>query len=150
MIDFDSKDKTIVYTYGVFDLTHPGHIEFFRKCKKLGDILIVGIVLDKEIRTEKDPRKPIMPEEWRFKNVEAIKYVDYVINQKTYNPSNNLISLHKKGIKVDILAKGDDMYQIHGTKTIEKLGGRFITPAYTEGYSTSELIKTVMKRYCIK
>ena len=147
MIKFDTEGKTIVYTYGVYDLMHPGHIKFFQKCKALGDILIVGIVSDKEVRTVKDPKKPIMPEEWRTELVENVKCVDYVLQQPTYNPSDILESLAKRGIKVDILTKGDDMYQIKGIDTIEKLGGRFIAPAYTDGYSTSSLIKKIIKRY---
>ena len=148
MIEFnDYNGKTIVYTYGVFDLLHPGHIEFFKKCKKLGDILIVGIVRDKEVREVKDPKKPIMPEDWRFKLVENVKSVDYVLYQETYNPSDNLLSLSEKGLVIDILAKGDDMYQIQGIETIEKLGGRFIAPAYSPEYSTSDIIKKIVSRY---
>ena len=88
-----------------------------------------------------------MPEEWRFELVENVKCVDYVVNQKTYDPTEVLESLNKNGIKVDILTKGDDMYQIKGIETIEKLGGRFIAPSYTEGFSTSSLIKKVVERY---
>ena len=95
----------------------------------------------------KDPKKPIMPEDWRFELVKNVKCVDYVLNQKTYDPSPVLKSLAKRGIKVDILTKGDDMYQIKGIDTIKKLGGRFITPPYTAGYSTSDLVKKILNRY---
>ena len=148
MIDFAEKPNRIVYTYGVFDLIHPGHIAFLGKCKALGDFLIVGVVLDKEIRTVKDPKKPIMPENWRLELLQNIKAVDYVLYQETYDPADNLLLLAKEGIKVDVLAKGDDMFQIKGVSTIEKLGGKFVAPSYTSGYSTSEIIGKIVERYC--
>ena len=146
MINFDGKKKRIIYTYGVYDLMHPGHIRFFQKCKRVGDILIVGIVSDKEVQTVKDPKKPIMQESWRFELVKNVKCVDYVINQKTYDPSENLLAMNKLGLKVDILAKGDDMYQIKGVDTIESLGGKFLPIPYekSENFSTSELIRKIL------
>ena len=149
MINFDGKKKRIIYTYGVYDLMHPGHIRFFQKCKRVGDILIVGIVSDKEVQTVKDPKKPIMPETWRYELVKNVKCVDYVLYQTTYDPSNNLKSLAKKGLKVDVLTKGDDMYQIKGVDTIESLGGKFLALPYEKrgGYSTTKLIKKVLERF---
>ena len=54
----DLKNKTVVYTYGAWDIVHPGHIKFLRRAKALGDFLIVGTVSDKPIRSLKGPDRP--------------------------------------------------------------------------------------------
>ena len=94
------KQKQItIYTYGVFDLFHKGHVELLRDAKALGDKLVVGIFTDKVAQSFK--RKPIISYENRNVVVAACKYVDQVVKQSTLTPDDNLFS-----IKPDILAKG--------------------------------------------
>ena len=78
----------------------------------------------------------------RHKIIGAIKIVDASIIQPEYDPSEILLNLKK----VDVLVKGDDWEYIPGQETIEKLGGKLVKPGYTEGYSTSSLVKKMGKK----
>ncbi len=131
-----SEDKTIVYTYGAWDLLHPGHVSFIHKASMLGDFLIVATVSDGPIRKLKGSDRPIQCAADRAKVVSSLRFVDAGIIQKEYDPSEILLSLER----VNILTKGDDWKNIPGQKTIEKLGGKLVKPKYTVGYSTSDTV----------
>jgi D-beta-D-heptose 7-phosphate kinase/D-beta-D-heptose 1-phosphate adenosyltransferase len=138
-----------IYTYGVFDLLHPGHVRFLKKCKELDKktYLIVGVVSDKEVKENKDPRKPILTQFERMEILSHLNTIDRVMLQATYDPVPNLISLKNEGIKVEIVAKGDDKFQIHGEKYLLENGGKFIFPKYEEAFSTSDIIKKIIQNF---
>jgi len=138
-----SKEKKIVYTYGVFDLLHPGHVVLLERSKALGDYLIVGVVSDEPVKKLKGNDRPVMPQKDRMFLVNALGCVDKVIPQSDYDPSGVLKSLHETEFKVNILTKGDDWDYIPGTETIELLGGVLIKLPYSEAYSTSNLVKQI-------
>ena len=71
-----NREDQIVFVTGVFDVTHPGHILFFEACKRLGDILVVGLGNDAQVALLK-PGRPFFPETWRLKIVASFKPVDY-------------------------------------------------------------------------
>lgn len=73
------KDQKIVVCSGCFDLTHAGHILFFEDCKKQGDILVVVIGSDHDIRGYKTDSRPILNEQVRLKIVSSLKPVDYAL-----------------------------------------------------------------------
>ena len=135
--------STIIYTYGVFDLLHPGHIKLLEKAKKLGDYLIVGIVGDKAVSELKGKDRPIQLAKDRLFIIENLKCVDKVMHQKTYNPSKNLLLLEQKHMKVNILTKGDDWEKIPGEELIKKLGGKLIKLPYSKKFSTTSMVKKI-------
>ena len=137
------KCRKIVYTYGVFDLLHPGHISLLERAKALGDYLIVGVVADKPVKDLKGKDRPIMKACDRLRIIEALRCVDLAVLQPEYDPSNDIENLSLCNIKVDILAKGDDWDYIPGTETVEKLGGKLIKLSYTQGSSTSDMVKKI-------
>lgn len=128
--------KKIVYTYGAFDLLHPGHIKMLETAASYGDKLIVGIVGDKAIRDLKGKDRPIQNEKDRLRIVQSIKCVDIAMKQKDYDPEPNL-----EKVKPDILVKGDDWDHIPGQEWMEKHGGKLIKPKYSKGWSTSSTVK---------
>ena len=130
----------VVYTYGAFDILHPGHIILLERAKKLGSYLIVGVVADAPIKELKGKCRPVMCVEDRMAIVRALRCVDEVHLQETYDPSNNL---RHSLLHIDILAKGNDWDYIPGTETIQELGGKLIKLPYTKGHSTSTIIKKV-------
>jgi len=130
------KYEKIVYTYGAFDLLHPGHINMLETSKSYGDKLIVGIVGDEAIKKLKGEDRPIQSEKDRLRIVNSLKCVDKAIEQKDYDPVPNM-----KKIKPNILVKGDDWDYIPGHEWIEKNGGRLIKPKYSKGWSTSGTVK---------
>ena len=66
----------------------------------------------------------------------SVRFVDAVVGQSEYDPSNELRILSR----IDILTKGDDWDYIPGTETIEQLGGKLVKFSYTDGFSTSKLV----------
>src|SRR3989338_7623766 len=69
-------DKKIVFCSGSFDLIHAGHVSFLEDCKRIGDVLVVGIGPDKEIYRNKGPKRPILSEALRLKMVSSLRVVD--------------------------------------------------------------------------
>ena len=133
--------KTIVYTYGAWDLLHPGHVRLLSRAKDLGDFLIVGVISDKQIKEFKGIDRPIQTEKERLITVGSLRMVDAVIHQPVYDPSIQL----KQISKIDILTKGDDWDYIPGEETIQSLGGKLIKLGYTENFSTSGIVKKLSK-----
>ena len=114
--------KVIVYTYGVWDLLHPGHIKLLKRAKALGDFLIVGVVSDKPVKELKGDDRPTQSEEDRLIIVSNLRMVDAAIIQKLYDPAKEMEAISK----LDILVKGDDWDYIPGQEVIEKMGGNLV------------------------
>lgn len=136
-----AKNKKVVYTYGVFDLFHSGHLDLLKEAKELGDILIVGLFTDEVAESFK--RKPVISLSHRIKVLENIKYVDKVIIQDELHPDKNILSL-----RPHILAKGpgagwEDGKDAPGKVSTEKVGGKIVMLNYHHGISTSEIIKKI-------
>lgn len=130
--------KKIVYTYGAFDLLHPGHIKMLETARSLGDILIVGIVGDKAIKKLKGKDRPIHAFADRLRIVQSLKCVDQAIEQKDYNPVPNM-----EKIRPNILVKGNDWAYIPGEEWIKEHGGKLIKPQYSTAWSTSATVKKI-------
>ena len=130
---------TVVYTYGAWDLIHPGHINLLSRAKDLGDVLVVGVVANKPIKELKGDSRPTQDVKDRMIMVNSVKFVDYVIEQPDYDPSD---CLRKIG-KISLLVKGDDWEYIPGEETIRDMGGKLVKLGYTSGFSTSSLIKKI-------
>lgn len=134
-------EKKIVFTNGCFDLFHYGHLEFLVDAKSKGDILIVGLNSDLSIKRIKNKYRPIINEIQRFKILNAIRYVDYVILFEEDTP----IELIEK-IKPDVLVKGGDYKEgeVVGADYVRRYGGEvFITPLVA-GVSTSQIIEKII------
>jgi rfaE bifunctional protein nucleotidyltransferase chain/domain len=130
--------KKVVYTYGAFDLLHPGHVRLLEKAKSFGDILVVGIVGDNAIKKLKGKDRPNQPLEDRMSIVGSLKCVDQVMVQKDYDPVPNMEKL-----KPNILVKGNDWAYIPGEEWIKKHGGVLIKPQYSASWSTSAMVKKI-------
>ena len=136
ILDDFPEDFRIVYTYGAWDLLHPGHIHFLNRARELGDFLVVGVVADSPIRNLKGAERPIQTQNERLITVGSLRCVDATVAQPEYDPSDQLRSLKQ----VHILTKGDDWDYIPGTETIEELGGKLVKFSYTDGFSTSSIV----------
>ena len=130
--------KKIVYTYGAFDLLHPGHIKMLETARSFGDRLIVGIVGDNAIKKLKGKDRPTHTFADRLRIVQSLKCVDQAIEQKDYDPVPNMGK-----IKPNILVKGDDWDHIPGEEWIRKHGGVLIKPKYSAAWSTSATVKKI-------
>jgi D-beta-D-heptose 7-phosphate kinase/D-beta-D-heptose 1-phosphate adenosyltransferase len=131
---------TIVFTNGVFDLLHRGHVEYLEEARALGDRLVVGLNSDVSVRRVKGPARPIHPEHERAELLGALECVDWVVLFDEDTPA-----LLIRDVRPDVLVKGGDwaLDQIVGRDLVESYGGRVTTIRVREGFSTSALIERV-------
>jgi rfaE bifunctional protein nucleotidyltransferase chain/domain len=140
--DFAERERRagrrVVFTNGVFDLLHPGHIRYLRAARGEGDVLIVGLNSDRSVRAIKGPSRPITPEQERAEILSALTFVDAVAIFDEDTPAE-IIRL----VQPDVLVKGADWgaNAIVGRDTVEARGGRVVRMPVEEGWSTSELLK---------
>jgi glycerol-3-phosphate cytidylyltransferase len=143
-----AEGKRIVFTNGCFDILHLGHIRYLREAKSRGDILIVGLNSDESVRKIKGETRPIMGEEERAEILASLEMVDFVVIFEETVP-DELIRL----IKPDIHIKGGDYKspeELPEAELVRSLGGEVIIVEGVEGKSTSNIIKTILKKYCKK
>ena len=135
------EDKKVVMVNGAFDLLHSGHINFLRKAKKNGDVLLVAVNSDKSIKTYKNFDRPAIPEMDRAILIASLFFVDYVT---IFNESKALKII--KIIKPDILAKGnyyDPTRVDEEVELVKKLGGKVIKIKHPVKISTSQIIEKI-------
>lgn len=130
----------IVFTNGVFDLLHPGHVRYLEAARALGDRLIVGINADASVRRNKGPGRPINHEQDRAEVLCALSAVDAVVIFDEDTPAE-IIRL----VQPDVLVKGADWPadQIVGRDTVEGRGGRVVRVPVEQGHSTTRLIDRI-------
>jgi rfaE bifunctional protein nucleotidyltransferase chain/domain len=132
-----------VFTNGVFDLLHPGHVRYLQAARQLGGALIVGVNSDRSVRANKGPERPINPERERAEVLAALACVDLAVIFDEDTP-HALIS----GIQPDILVKGADWgeHNIVGRDVVEARGGRVVRMELSQGFSTTSLIERTRTR----
>lgn len=133
-----AADKRLVFTNGVFDLLHVGHVRYLAQARELGDSLLVAINSDRSVRELKGPDRPIFDESERAEILAALRCVDYVSVFDDISPRSLIAELLP-----DVLVKGGDyqLDQIHGREEVEAAGGNVISLPFVEGSSTSDIIK---------
>jgi len=136
--------KKLIFTNGVFDILHRGHVEYLSKAALLGDLLIVGLNTDESVRRLKGKNRPIQQEEDRAIILGSLKFVDALVYFDEDTPLELITFLLP-----DILTKGADykIGDIVGSDVIIANGGKVLTIDLTEGRSTSNAIDTIVKRY---
>jgi D-beta-D-heptose 7-phosphate kinase/D-beta-D-heptose 1-phosphate adenosyltransferase len=134
------RGKKIVFTNGVYDLLHAGHVTLLEKSKRLGDILVVGINSDASVRRLKGPKRPLSSQADRARVLSALSAVDYVA---VFNEDTPYELIQK--VKPDILVKGGDYAadQIVGRDLVKKV----VRIPLVQGRSTSNLIAKMLKAY---
>ena len=134
--------RRIVFTNGVFDILHPGHVRYLQAARRHGDLLVVGLNSDASVRRYKGPSRPVNPQAERGEVLEALACVDAVSVFDEDTPAE-IIRL----VQPDVLVKGADWpaEQIVGRDTVEARGGTVILEPVEQGYSTSSLIERVKR-----
>jgi D-beta-D-heptose 7-phosphate kinase/D-beta-D-heptose 1-phosphate adenosyltransferase len=129
--------KRVVFTNGVFDLVHPGHVRYLQAARRQGDALIVGLNSDRSVRANKGPGRPITSEAERAEILGALECVDAVVVFDEETP-DAIVRL----VQPDVLVKGADWAEdaIVGRDTVEARGGRVIRMPVEQGWSTSAII----------
>ena len=134
--------RRIVFTNGVFDILHPGHLRYLQAARRHGDLLVIGLNSDASVRRNKGPERPINPETERAEVLAALECVDAVSIFDDDTPADII-----RRVQPDILVKGADWPadEIVGRDTVEARGGRVVLAPVESGYSTTSLIDRVRR-----
>lgn len=134
--------KKVVFTNGVFDLLHRGHVEYLEQARALGDVLLVGINSDASVKLVKGDWRPLVNQEDRAMVLAGLSAVDYICYFDEETPQTIISTLLP-----DVLVKGGDytLDKIVGRDVVEAHGGQVVTIALTPGISTSELLKRMAR-----
>ena len=135
--------QRIVFTNGVFDLLHPGHVRYLRAARRLGDRLVVGVNSDRSARRlGKGPRRPLVGASDRAEVLAALEMVDYVIVFDAATPLELI-----RALQPDVLVKGGDWTddRIVGADVVLARGGTVKSLRFAKGYSTTNLIERMRR-----
>jgi D-glycero-beta-D-manno-heptose 1-phosphate adenylyltransferase len=132
--------RRIVFTNGVFDLLHPGHVRYLRAARAEGDALIVAVNSDRSVRGNKGPFRPITPERERAEVLAALACVDAVVVFDDATPADII-----RRVQPDVLVKGADWAAdaIVGRDTVEARGGRVVRIPVEQGWSTTAIVEKI-------
>jgi rfaE bifunctional protein nucleotidyltransferase chain/domain len=132
--------QRIVFTNGVYDLLHPGHVRYLRAARAEGDLLVVGVNSDRSVRANKGLGRPINPERERAELIAALVPVDAAVIFDEDTP-HAIVS----ALQPDVLVKGADWPadQIVGRDVVEARGGRVVRIPVEAGHSSSRLIERI-------
>jgi rfaE bifunctional protein nucleotidyltransferase chain/domain len=133
----------VVFTNGVFDLLHPGHVRYLQAARELGAALIVGVNSDRSVRANKGPERPINPERERAEVLAALACVDLAVIFDEDTPHALITE-----VQPDVLVKGADWGEqnIVGRDVVEARGGRVVRMKLSPGFSTTSLIERTRSR----
>ena len=133
----------VVFTNGVFDLLHPGHIDILTAARARGDFLVVGLNTDASVKRLKGPHRPVRSEADRAYVVAALEAVDCVVLFSEDTPLELVLEL-----KPDVIVKGGDYSEstIAGAREVVAWGGEVVVIPLTPGQSTTSIIEKLGDR----
>ena len=137
-----SEGLRLVFTNGVIDLLHVGHVRYLAAARALADALVVAINSDRTTRELKGPERPLTNENERAEILAALRHVNYVTIFDDISPRALITHLLP-----DALVKGGDyeLDQIHGREEVEAAGGKVVSLPFVAGASTTALIERMRK-----
>jgi rfaE bifunctional protein nucleotidyltransferase chain/domain len=138
--DWRRDGRRVVFTNGVFDILHPGHLRYLEAARAEGDALVVALNSDRSVRANKGSGRPVNAEADRAEVLAALRCVDAVVIFDEETPADIV-----RRLQPDVLVKGADWPadQIVGRDTVEARGGRVVRVPVAQGFSTSALIARV-------
>jgi len=142
--ELKAQNKKIVFTNGVFDIIHRGHVEYLTEAKKCGDVLIVGLNSDSSVKMIKGDKRPIVSEDNRAYVLANLKPVDFVIIFNEDTPYNTI-----KKILPNYLVKGADWAEdkIVGSDIVKQSGGEIKRIKFVENNSSTNIIEKIIQLY---
>lgn len=137
---WQAEGKKVVFTNGVFDLLHIGHITYLAKAAELGDKLIIGLNADSSVKRIKGESRPVNDQNSRAAILAALFFVDAIVVFEEDTPLNLISTLLP-----DYLVKGADyaIENIVGAKEVIANGGEVKTINFVEGYSSTSIIEKI-------
>ncbi len=142
---WERAGKVVVFTNGVYDVLHPGHIRLLESARSLGDILILALNTDASVQRLKGPTRPIISQYERAELAAALQAVDAVTFFDEDTP-RELIA----GVLPDVLIKGADWaHFIAGREEVEAAGGKVLALPLEPGYSTTGILEEILSRNAV-
>jgi D-glycero-beta-D-manno-heptose 1-phosphate adenylyltransferase len=134
------RGARVVFTNGVFDLLHVGHLRLLEQARRQGKVLIVGINSDDSTRAIKGPGRPVVQQFARARLLAGLRFVDYCFIFTEPNPIRTLEIL-----RPDVLVKGQDYAssQVVGARLVAEYGGSVVRLPIVRGSSTTSTIKSI-------
>ena len=136
------RSRKIVFTNGCFDVLHFGHVDYLRKARKCGDILVIGLNTDSSVRALKGAGRPVNRESDRAEMLSELTCVDAVTLFGDETPYRLI-----KRVRPDVLVKGADYTKekIVGADFVESYGGKIRRIPFVKGRSTSATLEKLRK-----
>ena len=140
----EEQQGRVVFTNGVFDLLHPGHVDVLLGARNCGDALIVGLNSDASVRRLKGPERPIRTEAERAYVLAALEAVDCVVLFTDDTPIELV-----KALRPDVLVKGGDYTEatIVGAPEVRSWGGDVRVIPLTPGQSTTNIVQALRGKH---
>ncbi|MEI7575571.1 MAG: D-glycero-beta-D-manno-heptose 1-phosphate adenylyltransferase [Armatimonadota bacterium] len=134
--------KTVVFTNGVFDILHAGHVDYLEKARALGDYLVVAVNTDETVRRLKGETRPVNQLEDRMRVIGALRCVDCVVSFSEHTPETIIAE-----IRPDVHVKGGDYTEdaLPEAKVVRSYGGSVVIMPTLEGRSTTRIIERMQK-----
>ena len=144
IIELKREGKRVVFTNGVFDILHIGHLTYLEEARNLGDVLVVGINSNSSVKVNKGDKRPINDEKNRAFVLLGTKFVDFAVIFDEKTPEK-LLDILKPNIHV----KGGDYKKedLPETKIVEKHGGEVKMLSFVDNISTTEIINRILEAY---
>lgn len=138
------QGKKVVFTNGVFDILHIGHLTYLEEAKELGDVLVVGVNSDASVKINKGDKRPVNDEKSRAEVLLGLKSVDFTVIFSEKTPEK-LLDL----LKPDVHVKGGDYKKedLPETEIVEKNGGEVKILSFVDNISTTEIINKIVAAY---
>jgi D-beta-D-heptose 7-phosphate kinase/D-beta-D-heptose 1-phosphate adenosyltransferase len=142
--ELKAAGKTLVFTNGVFDILHVGHLRYLQQARALGDALMIGLNADSCVKRLKGDKRPILPEAERAELLAGLACVDYVCLFDEDDPRELI-----KAVVPKVLVKGGDwpIDKILGRDTVEAAGGKVLSLPFVEGRSTTTIVQGIARKY---
>jgi rfaE bifunctional protein nucleotidyltransferase chain/domain len=140
-----AENRTVVFTNGVFDLLHAGHVEYLAWARSQGDALIIGLNHDASVRRLKGPARPLVPFVARAQVLRALRSVDAVVGFEEATPE---VLLDR--VRPDVHVKSDQYREddLPEKTVVLQHGGRIALAPHLAGTSTTDLIGRIINAYC--
>jgi D-beta-D-heptose 7-phosphate kinase/D-beta-D-heptose 1-phosphate adenosyltransferase len=134
------REGTLVFTNGVFDVLHRGHVEYLEAARALGDRLVVGLNADASVRRLKGPTRPVNPQEDRAVVLGGLEAVDAVVVFDDDTPLRLV-----EALLPDVIVKGGDYTPdtVVGAREVVAAGGRVVIAPLLEGRSTTRIVQRI-------
>jgi rfaE bifunctional protein nucleotidyltransferase chain/domain len=136
------QNAVIVFTNGIFDLLHPGHVQYLTEARKLGTHLVVGLNTDASTKRIKGEQRPLVTLDERLEVLAALSVVNAVTWFDEDIPAEII-----RSVRPDVLVKGGDWKpeEIVGKDFVESYGGKVLSIPYVSGYSTTHIVEKILR-----